>query len=150
MSEMLLRACPLILLTIPNILSETLINESLNHLEQTNIQLITAIKENYLVPPSEKEVKYNFSKKLEHIKINGQHHQAYIVNNQIFKNKLKNGFFIEAGAYDGEIASNTLLFELEHNWTGLLVEPNPDSFKWLTNKVYTYIYTYINADFTPV
>ena len=96
---------------------------------------LTAIKENYLVPPSEKEVEYNFSRKLEHIKINGQHHQSFIANDEIFKNRIKNGFFIEAGAYDGEIGSNTLLFELEHNWTGLLVEPNPDAFKLLTNKV---------------
>ena len=51
------------------------------------------------------------------------------------ENRIKNGFFIEAGAYDGEIGSNTLLFELKHNWTGLLVEPNPDAFKMLTNKV---------------
>ena len=42
MKEMLLRACKLIFLTIPNIfsLSETRINESLNYLDQTNLQLI--------------------------------------------------------------------------------------------------------------
>ena len=34
-------------------------------------------------------------------------------------------FFIEAGAFDGEMKSNTLYFELKYNWTGLLVEPNP-------------------------
>lgn len=37
----------------------------------------------------------------------------------------KNGFFIEAGANDGLIQSNTCLLEKEYNWTGLLVEPNP-------------------------
>ena len=67
--------------------------------------------------------------------MNGQHHQPFITNDEIFKNRIKNGFFIEAGAYDGEIASNTLLFELEHNWTGLLIEPNPDAFEMLTKKV---------------
>ena len=36
------------------------------------------------------------------------------------------GFYVEAGAYDGEELSNTLLFELYRNWTGLLVEPNPE------------------------
>jgi hypothetical protein len=41
---------------------------------------------------------------------------------------VKNGFFIEAGADDFELHSNTLLFELEHNWTGILVEPNPTIF----------------------
>ena len=34
-------------------------------------------------------------------------------------------FFIEAGAMDGELISNTLYLELKYNWTGLLVEPNP-------------------------
>jgi FkbM family methyltransferase len=36
-----------------------------------------------------------------------------------------NGFFIEAGANDGIIQSNTYLYEKEFKWTGLLVEPNP-------------------------
>jgi hypothetical protein len=39
--------------------------------------------------------------------------------------KQKNGFFIEAGADEGEFLSNTLYFELKRGWTGLLVEPNP-------------------------
>ena len=42
--------------------------------------------------------------------------------------QLKEGFFIEAGADDFETDSNTLLFELKHNWTGILVEPNPTIF----------------------
>ncbi|CAL8093451.1 unnamed protein product [Orchesella dallaii] len=37
----------------------------------------------------------------------------------------KNGFFIEAGANDGEFYSNTLALELLSGWTGLLVEPIP-------------------------
>lgn len=36
----------------------------------------------------------------------------------------KNGFFIEAGANDGISQSNTALFEFNHSWTGLLVEPS--------------------------
>ena len=35
------------------------------------------------------------------------------------------GFFIEASTYEGEMLSNTLFFEKERNWTGLLVEANP-------------------------
>ena len=38
----------------------------------------------------------------------------------------RNGFFIECGAADGEQFSNSLFFELERNWTGLLIEANPD------------------------
>ena len=39
--------------------------------------------------------------------------------------KLKNGFFIEAGANDGIAQSNTLYFEAQRGWSGLLVEPIP-------------------------
>jgi FkbM family methyltransferase len=38
---------------------------------------------------------------------------------------IERGFFVEAGANDGLAESNTRLFELERNWTGLLVEPIP-------------------------
>lgn len=38
--------------------------------------------------------------------------------------QIKNGFFVEAGAKDGEETSNTLFYE-KLGWTGLLVEPNP-------------------------
>ena len=34
--------------------------------------------------------------------------------------ELKNGFFLEAGAHDGEFNSDSLYFEAKHNWTGLL------------------------------
>jgi len=34
----------------------------------------------------------------------------------------RNGFFVECGAHDGEHLSNTLFFELERDWTGLLIE----------------------------
>ena len=39
--------------------------------------------------------------------------------------KQRGGFFIEAGADDGEFMSNTFYLELKRGWTGLLVEPNP-------------------------
>jgi FkbM family methyltransferase len=47
---------------------------------------------------------------------------------------LENGFFIEAGAFDGEAFSNTLYFEIKRNWTGLLIEPIPSVFKDLLSK----------------
>ena len=43
-------------------------------------------------------------------------------------------FFIEAGAMDGEIISNTLYLEMKYNWTGLLVEPNPILAQMLVKK----------------
>ena len=42
--------------------------------------------------------------------------------------RLRNGFFIEAGAHDGVDISNTLYLEKQLGWTGILVEPNPDTF----------------------
>ena len=46
----------------------------------------------------------------------------------------RGGFFIECGAADGESFSNSLFFELERNWTGLLIEANPDYHRALLNK----------------
>lgn len=40
----------------------------------------------------------------------------------------KNGYFVEAGAYDGIRASNTKSLELYRGWRGVLVEPLPIPF----------------------
>ena len=57
----------------------------------------------------------------------GQVNQSAVVDK--FLKQKRNGFFIEAGAWDGEYLSNTLFFERNRNWTGLLVEPNRLAFK---------------------
>ncbi|KAK4313679.1 hypothetical protein Pmani_014968 [Petrolisthes manimaculis] len=44
------------------------------------------------------------------------------------------GFFLEAGALDGQQMSNTLWLEQHMNWTGLLIEPNSYNFKHLMYK----------------
>jgi hypothetical protein len=49
----------------------------------------------------------------------------YEVDKLVFRSHLKHGFFIEAGANDAESDSDSLHFELNHGWSGLLVEPNP-------------------------
>eukprot|EP00746_Dinoflagellata_sp_MGD_P075640 gnl/MRDRNA2_/MRDRNA2_30421_c0_seq1.p1 gnl/MRDRNA2_/MRDRNA2_30421_c0~~gnl/MRDRNA2_/MRDRNA2_30421_c0_seq1.p1 ORF type:complete len:583 (+),score=98.62 gnl/MRDRNA2_/MRDRNA2_30421_c0_seq1:128-1876(+) len=46
---------------------------------------------------------------------------------------IKSGFFVESGALDGELGSNTLLYELQ-GWKGLLVEPRPKEFLKLKAK----------------
>ena len=61
--------------------------------------------------------------------LKGQFDQVEIVA-ELFKDQ-KDGFFIEAGAYDGEVFSNSLYFELQKGWTGVLVEPNPDALEEL-------------------
>ena len=47
-----------------------------------------------------------------------------------FINKDK-GFFLEVGAFNGIFESVSLRFEVEKNWSGLLIEPNPIHFKYL-------------------
>ena len=59
--------------------------------------------------------------------------QPILVQKILNLNK-SSGFFIEAGAADGELISNTLHLELNYNWTGLLVEPNPTFLKALLSK----------------
>ena len=43
-------------------------------------------------------------------------------------NHKNNGFYIELGAFDGITQSNSYFFELNRNWTGLLIEPSKDSY----------------------
>ena len=63
----------------------------------------------------------------------GQFKQARIVD--LFYNMSKtNGFFFEAGAYDGVAVSNSLFFELKRGWNGLLVEAHPDNYEQLLTK----------------
>ena len=50
--------------------------------------------------------------------------QDIILDEKIFKGK-REGFFVEVGALDGYGASNTYFFEMERDWSGLLIEPNP-------------------------
>jgi FkbM family methyltransferase len=38
---------------------------------------------------------------------------------------IRNGTFIEVGAFDGIVQSNTKLLEEAYGWTGILVEPSP-------------------------
>jgi FkbM family methyltransferase len=46
----------------------------------------------------------------------------------------ENGFYIEAGAFEGELFSNTLFFEMQRKWTGLLIEPLPKLFEQVVSK----------------
>jgi hypothetical protein len=57
----------------------------------------------------------------------GEDYYAY----QTFFGHVRNGTFVELGALDGEIFSNTKLFEDYLGWTGVLLEANPLLFPYL-------------------
>ncbi|KAK7082258.1 hypothetical protein SK128_012800, partial [Halocaridina rubra] len=83
-----------------------------------------------LHPPSPRDLPYNLSSPLK------MHYSQF--NQSLYLEKLlkgkRNGTFVELGALDGEYDSNTLYFERELGWTGILIEPNPDSFNKLITK----------------
>jgi len=85
--------------------------------------LVEKVKE-MLDPPSSEE--YNFLD-LD-ANFHGETGHPDDVDRIVFGGQLKNGFFIEAGAVDFETFSDTLYFEINHNWTGLLVEAIPRSY----------------------
>lgn len=74
--------------------------------------------DNYLKPPV-----YKTLSAYEKTISVSQFGQDLIVYNVTGK---ENGFFIELGAFDGKTFSNTFWLENQHNWTGLLIEANPD------------------------
>ena len=72
------------------------------------------------------------------------------VDDLVYGGKLKGGFFLEAGnsffllnhcfdffqagAHEFETNSDSLYWEVEHGWQGLLVEPHPLSFAFGVTK----------------
>lgn len=40
----------------------------------------------------------------------------------------RDGFFVEVGAHDGVTYSNTVRLEREYGWSGVCIEPNPQTF----------------------
>lgn len=108
---------------------DSVIDESLNLLKQDDPVLIEAVRK-LIIPPSEATVDYNFTAKEPYLM--GQYGQ--VIDLIELLGKQDKGFFIEAGAYDGEEYSNSLYFEMKKTWKGLLVEPNPDALEQLLTK----------------
>eukprot|EP00434_Breviolum_minutum_P037974 symbB.v1.2.033672.t1/scaffold4216.1/size42974/3 len=82
----------------------------------------------HLDPPSMEP--YNFTKHRKSMKFS-QYGQDEILAPIL--SQIKNGFFVESGAYDGEQMSNTIYYE-SLGWQGLLVEPGDAYFKIATKK----------------
>jgi FkbM family methyltransferase len=56
--------------------------------------------------------------------------QDMFLNRWFFKNRGP-GFFIDVGAFDGVLGSNTSYFEKHLQWRGIAFEPNPSAFEVL-------------------
>ncbi len=59
-----------------------------------------------------------------------QYGQDRYIHETFFRDRTS-GTFVEFGALDGLLDSNTLFFEQHLGWTGILIEPNPDAFALL-------------------
>ena len=58
----------------------------------------------------------------------GQSREDHVAAHMYFHNSF-NGVYLEMGALDGMLMSNTRYFEESRNWKGLLIEPNPEEFE---------------------
>ena len=111
-----------------------MLRPELNCLHQEELALSNALLDYYLVPPPKE--KSGFLKELVRVEgvgdtKGGSHRgvlQDQFLDEFIFKGRVKSGFFVEAGADDFLLNSNSVWFELTHGWTGLLVEPLASQF----------------------
>jgi len=105
----------------PWVYMDIVLRPLLNCLDADNPKLLTHLTRRILTPPSEQPYNWTQTPPV----LSGQFAQPHFLDMVVFKGKVKNGFFVEAGADDFESDSNTVYFELKHNWSGILVEPNP-------------------------
>jgi FkbM family methyltransferase len=62
----------------------------------------------------------------------------------------KNGTFIELGAMDGVLYSNSLFFEKELDWNGILIEPTNQYESLIKNRPNCYNFNYAISEFDGV
>ena len=65
------------------------------------------------------------------MKYYSQYGQDKFINEILLKYQVL-GVFVDVGAYDGIIGSNTYFFEKNMGWDGICIEPNPEIYKKLT------------------
>lgn len=94
----------------------------LTETQQDDPKLLEFVK-SLIVPPSNEKLNLQ-NPGLADYSQSGQ--SQYI--DQILKSK-HNGFLVEAGAFDGEFQSNSIFFETQRNWSGILIEPIPSFYR---------------------
>ncbi|KAF2367435.1 Methyltransferase FkbM [Trinorchestia longiramus] len=105
-------------------------------LSSTDKRLLTLVRKNYLVPPPPSSHHHKPGRKLRAQELGKSFVTRiflYSVIKDLFSDE-KPGFFVEAGALDGLLLSNSLFLETSLNWTGLLIEPDPRNYKILAKK----------------
>jgi len=100
-------------------------------LNPSDPELIRLIREKYLFSPSIQPYNLTYTKKWKKSYPSYSFIASFIA--QLYPKPYK-GFFVEAGALDGEYMSHTLDLEMVNGWTGLLVEPDPMNFNKLRQK----------------
>jgi len=93
--------------------------------------LLNIIRDRYLTPPSTKPYNFSYSERGRNAYISSQLMNALVKN--LFGSR-RGGFFVEAGALDGEYMSHTIDLETKLGWRGLLVEPDEENFRVLQTK----------------
>ncbi|MCL4120980.1 UNVERIFIED_CONTAM: hypothetical protein GTU68_014276, partial [Idotea baltica] len=102
-------------------------------LNASDTRVINILQRKYLDPPSSKPYNLSTDFKYKTRKNSYSWPFIHIFIQRLFSNQ-SGGFFVEAGALDGEFMSNTLWLEQESNWTGLLVEPDLYNYRELLMK----------------
>ena len=94
----------------------------LNCYDQRSDELAKELMNLVIHPPPNEEIERDTI--LQHYHVFSENQEDKFLDKVIFKG-LQNGFFVEAGAADFVFNSNSLHFEINYNWSGLLVEVYP-------------------------
>ncbi|XP_061167862.1 uncharacterized protein LOC133176809 [Saccostrea echinata] len=95
-------------------------------IKMDDVRLVSLIRNYWIYNPSPLQYKFYDNK------IDYSSGQSSLVDS-LLENK-ERGFYIECGAFDGELQSTSLLFERYRKWQGLLIEPDPISYSRLKYK----------------
>ncbi|XP_066955577.1 protein Star-like isoform X2 [Macrobrachium rosenbergii] len=97
-------------------------------------RVLEVLRAQYLEPPSTQP--YNLTPPKFYDEYSYPRSSFEVIGNHLthFFSDQRSGFFVEAGAFDGEMFSNSLWLEKQLGWRGLLVEADPDNFQLLTWK----------------